>query len=143
MHPALLAAFGGLLIGLASWLLLASLGRVAGISSLAAALVSPNADEAQGSAWRMVFVLGLVVGGLIASQYAPTPPQIMRPVWVLVTAGFLVGFGTVLGSGCTSGHGVCGLGRRSVRSLAATVSFMLAGFATVFFIQTYTGSAYL
>lgn len=143
MHPALTAATGGLLIGLASWLLLASLGRVAGISSIASALVAPNAQEARGSAWRMVFVLGLVIGGLLATQYVPAQTMVMRPIWVLITAGLLVGFGTVLGSGCTSGHGVCGLGRRSVRSLVATLCFMAAGFASVFCIQWATGSAYL
>ncbi len=143
MHPALQAALGGVFIGLASWLLLASLGKVAGISGIAGALISPNPDESHDTAWRMVFVLGLVIGGLVATQFYPAPLQTMRPLWVLIVAGLLVGFGTVLGSGCTSGHGVCGLGRRSVRSLVATLTFMAAGFATVFCVQLLTGSAYL
>ncbi len=143
MHPALQAAIGGILIGLASWLLLASLGRVAGISGIAAAVIAPNKDEANDTAWRLVFVLGLVIGGLIAYQFVNVPLQAARPSWLLVAAGLLVGFGTVLGSGCTSGHGVCGLGRRSLRSLVATCTFMASGFATVFLINAVTGKAML
>jgi uncharacterized protein len=141
MHPALQAAIGGLLIGLASWLLLASLGRVAGISGITAAVIAPTKDEAKDGAWRLVFVMGLVIGGLLAFQFVNVPALAARPTWVLLAAGLLVGFGTVLGSGCTSGHGVCGLGRRSVRSLAATCTFMAAGFATVFIINALTGKA--
>ena len=134
---------GGLLIGLASWLLLASLGRVAGISGIAAAVIAPNKDEASDTAWRLVFVLGLVIGGLIAFQFVNVPSQSARPTWLLIVAGLVVGFGTVLGSGCTSGHGVCGLGRRSIRSLVATCTFIVAGFATVFVINAITGKAML
>ncbi len=134
---------GGLLIGLASWLLLASLGRVAGVSSIAAAVIAPNKDEANDTAWRLVFVMGLVIGGLIAYQFVNVPALQPRSTWLLVIAGLTVGFGTVLGSGCTSGHGVCGLGRRSVRSLAATCMFMATGFATVFVVHAVTGKAML
>jgi uncharacterized protein len=141
LHNFLQPLTGGLLIGLASWLLLASLGRVAGISGIAAAAIAPNKDEASDTAWRLVFVMGLVIGGLIAYQFVTVPAPEARPMWLLVLAGLLVGFGTVLGSGCTSGHGVCGLGRRSLRSLVATCTFMAAGFATVYVIHAITGKA--
>ncbi len=134
---------GGLLIGLASWLLLASLGRVAGISSITSAVIAPSKDEASDTAWRLVFVMGLIVGGLVAYPFFNVPTQASRPMWLLLMAGLLVGFGTVLGSGCTSGHGVCGLGRRSVRSLAATCTFMATGFATVLIVNAITGKAML
>jgi uncharacterized protein len=123
---------GGVLIGLASWLLLASLGRVAGISGIASSwLVSKGSSNV----WRAVFLVGLMAGGWVAAQLMAVPITPMRPAWLLCIAGVLVGFGTVLGSGCTSGHGVCGLGRRSLRSLLATLTFMLAGFATVFCVN--------
>jgi uncharacterized protein len=141
--PFLQPLVGGLIIGLASWFLLASIGRVAGISGITAAAIAPTANEKPDSLWRWMFVAGLVIGGLIVAQFVATPVQAMRPLWVLVAAGLLVGFGTVLGAGCTSGHGVCGLGRRSVRSLVATLSFMGAGMATVFIIQAVTGKTML
>ncbi|WP_332774780.1 YeeE/YedE family protein [Polaromonas sp.] len=120
---------GGLLIGLSSWLLLASLGRVAGISGIAAAVLGPAQAE---TAWRWAFLLGLVVAGAAVTAWLQIPAAPWRPAARLVTAGLLVGFGAVLGSGCTSGHGVCGLGRRSARSLMATLVFMSTGAATVF-----------
>jgi uncharacterized protein len=132
-HPFLQAAVGGLLIGLASWLLLASLGRIAGISGIASgALVHTKGALAGERAWRWAFVAGLVLAGATAAALLNTPVMATRPLPLLIIAGLLVGFGTVLGSGCTSGHGVCGLGRRSVRSLVATLTFMGAGVATVF-----------
>ena len=126
MHPAWSALLGGACIGLASWLLLASVGKVAGISGIASGLFS------QGGSWRWAFMLGLVAGGAVFTAWFAPPESAARPVWLLLAAGLLVGFGTVLGSGCTSGHGVCGLGRRSVRSLAAVLVFMGCGMATVF-----------
>ena len=134
---------GGVLIGLASWLLLASLGRVAGVSGIAAAVVSPTKADASNTGWRVVFMIGLILGGWAAHQWLAVPTQASRPYSLLVLAGLLVGFGTVLGSGCTSGHGVCGLGRRSLRSLAATLTFMGTGFMTVFAIHAITGKAML
>lgn len=126
MHPFLQATLGGILIGAASWLLLASLGRVAGISGIVAGALSPQPGE---RAWRWAFLAGLVGVGALLTWGGPVLPS---PHWaVLVAAGLLVGVGTVLGSGCTSGHGVCGLGRRSRRSLVATGVFMGCGFATV------------
>jgi uncharacterized protein len=133
---------GGVLIGLASWLLLSSLGRVAGVSGIAASALSPEPSE-KGSDrfWRWAFLIGLVLGGALSAGWLQTPSVSTRPMWLLIAAGLLVGVGTVLGSGCTSGHGVCGLGRRSVRSLVATLVFMGAGFATVFVINLMTGRA--
>ncbi len=136
MHPFLQAALGGVLIGLASWLLLASLGRVAGISGIVAGLLAKQPGE---RGWRWAFVAGLVGVGALLTHGAALPPASPAPSWgVLAVAGLLVGVGTVLGAGCTSGHGVCGLGRRSARSLVATVVFMVTGFATVF-IAAYAG----
>ena len=137
MHPFLQSLAGGVLIGLASWLLLFSLGRVAGISGIAGGLIAPRAAPAGDRGWRWAFVLGLVLAGT-AMAWAMGQPQAMpRPILLLLAAGLLVGYGTVTGSGCTSGHGVCGLGRRSARSLAATLTFMGFGFATVAIVNTF------
>jgi uncharacterized membrane protein YedE/YeeE len=123
--------FGGALIGLASALLLFTDGRVAGISGiLARALVPERGDFA----WRAAFLLGLPLG---ASAVIRTTQDLhgftITTSWpLLVAGGLLVGFGTALGDGCTSGHGVCGISRLSPRSIVATLAFMAAGFATVF-----------
>ena len=130
---------GGLLIGLASWLLLASLGRVAGVSGITAAALAPTTIEKPDTAWRYVFIVGLVIGGFLTYQFINVPVLAARPTWLLLVAGLIVGFGTVLGSGCTSGHGVCGIGRRSARSIVATMTFMLTGFVTLFIINALTG----
>ncbi len=133
LHPYLQALSGGVLIGLASWLLLASLGRVTGISGITAVALSPAKNtSAEDTSWRWAFLAGLVVMGGIATLGLKPPSNIDQPWGTLALAGLLVGFGTVIGSGCTSGHGVCGLGRRSLRSLVATATFMASGFATVF-----------
>ena len=133
LHPFAQATIGGLIIGLASWLLLAALGRVAGISGIAASALfggEPNA----GASWRWWFLAGLIIVGGLASWLLPSRGAAIASqpglVWTLI-AGLLVGFGSVLGSGCTSGHGVCGIGRRSGRSIMATLVFMAAGMATV------------
>jgi uncharacterized membrane protein YedE/YeeE len=137
---ALQALAGGVLIGLASWLLLAALGRVAGISGIAAGAMVP-AKEEQGALglWRKMFLLGLIGGGALAFAIISPPLTATRPLPLLIVAGLLVGVGTIMGSGCTSGHGVCGLGRRSARSLVATLSFMGAGVITVTLMQLLTG----
>ena len=141
---ALQALGGGILVGLASWLLLASLGRVAGISGIAASALAPAAtDSHSDTLWRWAFLLGLVSGGAAATAWLHPAMLAARPAWVLIAAGLLVGVGTVLGSGCTSGHGVCGIGRRSRRSLVATLVFMGSGFATVFAIYLIAGRAYI
>jgi uncharacterized protein len=132
LHPFVQSALGGILIGLASWLLLASLGRVAGISGIAVGAFMPTKGAPrEETTWRWAFVVGLVGVGAIAASLLHIPAIATRPLPLLIVAGLLVGFGTVLGSGCTSGHGVCGIGRRSVRSLVATLVFMGAGIATV------------
>ncbi len=137
---ALQAVTGGVLIGLASWFLLVSIGRIAGVSGIAASAMVPAPTDIKADRfWRVAFILGLVIGGAIASAWVPTPAQTLRPILLLILAGLLVGVGTVMGSGCTSGHGVCGLGRRSGRSLAATLVFMGVGFATTFLVFSVVG----
>ena len=127
------ALAGGVLIGLAAVLLALFNGRVAGISGIVGALLPPRA---QGGAWRVAFVVGMLAAPLLYSLFATVPAAESQVNWpVLVVAGLLVGFGTRLGSGCTSGHGVCGLSRMSPRSLVATLAFMGAGFVTVFLIR--------
>ena len=125
------ALAGGLLIGLAAALLILLEGRIAGISGIVGGLLQPlrKGDVA----WRAAFALGLVAAPLLYQALAELPQSRIDTGWAtLVVAGVLVGFGSRLGSGCTSGHGVCGLSRRSPRSLVATIVFMTAGFATVF-----------
>jgi uncharacterized membrane protein YedE/YeeE len=121
---------GGVLIGLASALLLFSLGRLAGISGIFAGLIAPTAGE---WSWRAAFVGGLLAGGLLVRWWLPEMlgPGTGRPLLVLIAAGVLVGAGTRLGGGCTSGHGVCGLGRFSPRSLVAVLTFMVVAAITV------------
>lgn len=127
------ALAGGVLIGLAAaWLLLID-GRVLGASGLLGGLIPPGAGDWQ---WRLAALLGLIVAPSVAGLlFAPTRPTIAANPVILVVAGLLVGFGTRLANGCTSGHGVCGLARLSPRSLAATGTFMAAGFLTVFLIR--------
>lgn len=135
MHPFLWSLFGGVLIGLSSWLLLFTLGRVAGISGIASGLLAPSSFRSE-HAWRWAFVLGLVGAGAVMATLTAQAPLAQRPLPLLIVAGLLVGYGTVTGSGCTSGHGVCGLGRRSMRSLVATLVFMGLGMATVAVAKT-------
>lgn len=124
----LLALLGGALIGSGGALLLLTHGRIAGISGIVGGLVQRATPD---RAWRLAFVGGLVVAGVVASRVAPTAiGASVRPLAVVVTAGLLVGFGTRLGSGCTSGHGVCGLSRGSARSLVAVLTFMITGAIT-------------
>jgi uncharacterized protein len=135
------ATAGGILIGLASWLLLAAMGRVAGVSGIAASVLVPDSgDDRTERAWRVAFLVGLVSTGAAASSLLPTPPIAVRPFAGLMVAGLLVGFGTVLGSGCTSGHGVCGIGRGSLRSIVATLVFMVVGALTVFLLAAFRNS---
>lgn len=121
---------GGLLIGAAASILLYSLGRIAGISGIVWGAVSGQADND----WRWLFIMGLVLGPLLYHSLSgtPYPPPSPLPWWQAVVGGLLVGIGVKLGSGCTSGHGVCGLGRLSIRSLAATLTFMCTGIITVY-----------
>jgi len=123
---------GGALIGLAAVMLMALTGRIAGVSGIAVRLFPPYADhELTG---RLAFVAGLIAAPvvvLVATGRLPAQ-TIQASVGILVLSGLLVGFGSVWGNGCTSGHGVCGLSRLSMRSLVATVTFMATGIATVF-----------
>jgi len=127
MHPYVFSFAGGLLIGAAVWLLLTGLGRVAGISGIMAATIG----QPTAGAWRLAFLAGLIGGGLLFARLFNVSAVTVAPGPTLIIAGLLVGFGTVVSGGCTSGHGVCGLGRRSLRSLVATLTFMVAGAATV------------
>ena len=122
---------GGALIGLASVLLLIANGRIAGVSGIVAGLLRPAAGD---TAWRVTFVLGLWLGGIVywIIRGAPFDVELVASTPTLIVAGLLVGFGTRMGSGCTSGHGVCGIARLSPRSIVATLVFMAAGFVTVF-----------
>jgi len=127
------ALAGGLLIGLAAASFILLSGRIAGISGILGGLLRPARGDV---AWRLAFLGGLVVAPLIwALVAAPPAMQIGAGKANLVVAGLLVGLGTRYGSGCTSGHGVCGISRLSPRSLAATLAFMLAGFVTVFVLR--------
>lgn len=126
------ALLGGALIGTAAVALMAATGRIAGISGIAVRLLPPYGDR--GFAGRLAFVLGIVVAPLfVALVTGSLPvPRIEATTPLLALAGLLVGFGAVWGNGCTSGHGVCGLSRLSMRSLVATAVFMTTAIATVF-----------
>ena len=127
------ALAGGALVGIAAAMLLLLNGRIAGISGIVGGLLKPAKGDL---AWRAAFALGLVLAPAVYELAAdPAPPRIEAGWGTLVLAGLLVGIGTRYGSGCTSGHGVCGLSRLSPRSLAATAAFMGAGFATVFVVR--------
>ncbi|NAO98826.1 YeeE/YedE family protein [Vreelandella titanicae] len=138
---------GGVLIGLSATWLMATLGRIAGISGIIGTLITtrPKGD----SAWRLAFVLGLVSGPAVAlfigglGNVVNSPGEVIgQPsggVPLMLVAGLLVGLGTGLGSGCTSGHGVCGLARLSMRSLVATVTFLIAAIITVFVVRHVMG----
>jgi uncharacterized membrane protein YedE/YeeE len=127
------ALAGGLLIGLASAMFLLVNGRIAGISGILGGLLRPNKGDI---GWRIAFLAGLVGAPLVYGVFAALPSvQVDADNATLIIAGLLVGMGTRYGSGCTSGHGVCGLSRRSPRSMAATAAFMMAGFVTVFAVR--------
>jgi uncharacterized membrane protein YedE/YeeE len=133
------ALLGGLLIGAAASLLLLGVGRIAGISGIAGGIL---VGAREGSGWRVFFLAGLPLGGLIVAWLrGGLAIDISASPIALVAAGLLVGFGTELGSGCTSGHGVCGLARGSRRSLVATLTFMAAGAITVFVVRHGLGGA--
>ncbi|MDR9839762.1 MULTISPECIES: YeeE/YedE family protein [Burkholderiales] len=128
---------GGLMIGIATALFLVFNGRIAGISGIVGGLLTPARGDI---AWRLAFVGGLVLSPLVFSSIAPLPQVHIEAGYpVLILAGLLVGIGTRYGSGCTSGHGVCGLSRRSPRSMVATVAFMFAGFVTVYVVRHVVG----
>src|SRR5688572_19722783 len=125
---------GGILVGIAAAVLVLFNGRIAGISGIVGGLLTASRGDI---AWRLAFLLGLLVAPLATLLY-PVTPRIEAGFGMLLIAGLLVGIGTSYASGCTSGHGVCGLSRLSPRSLAATIAFMVAGVATVFLIRHWT-----
>lgn len=125
----LLSFSGGVLIGGATWILLLFCGRIAGISGIIGGLLSPGSRDRH---WRLAFLLGIVISPLLYGFVHTLPVIEVNASWsILVIAGLLVGVGTRYGSGCTSGHGVCGLSRLSLRSLVATLTFMAVAFVTV------------
>lgn len=128
------ALLGGVLIGTSVSLMLLWNGRVTGISGIINGALSPAKGDTQ---WRWLFIIGLFLGGLTMKQLNPKVFEntLNSEVWTTVAAGLLVGFGTVMGSGCTSGHGVCGISRMSSRSFVATVIFMVAGIAAVYLFR--------
>ena len=133
MNTWALGLAGGALIGLAATLLLWSIGRIAGISGIVNGIVEGTRGDRD---WRIAFIAGMMIAGAVALQFLPGPARAQTGATpLLLAAGFLVGFGTRMGNGCTSGHGVCGLGRLSRRSLAAVATFMAAGMATVLVVR--------
>lgn len=127
---------GGLLIGLAVTIMLLFNGRVIGISGIIAGLIKPAKNE---TFWRFNFILGLLVGGLLLKFFSPAVFEntLHISTYQIVAAGLLVGFGTLLGNGCTSGHGVCGISRLSLRSMIATAAFMASGILVVFILRKF------
>ena len=124
------AAIGGVLIGIAVAMFAFVNGRIAGVSGIVGGLLRPAPSDI---VWRIAFVAGLIAAPIVYAISAALPPVIIEAGYpTLVVAGLLVGVGTRYGAGCTSGHGVCGISRLSPRSIVATLSFMAAGFATVF-----------
>lgn len=123
------AAIGGALIGIACTLLLVLYGKIAGISGI---VKSVFAKVNSGSRWQLYFILGLLLAGVAVRVFAPSllEAELQLSPWLIVVAGLLVGVGTTLANGCTSGHGVCGMSRFSTRSWVATCTFMLVAFIT-------------
>lgn len=128
------ALIGGGIIGLAVSIMLLFNGRVTGISGIVNGILTPQKGD---TAWRLYFVAGLLIGGGLLQLVYPQVwgESLVTPLWTTVVAGLLVGFGTILGSGCTSGHGVCGISRLSPRSIIATVTFIAAGMIAVIILR--------
>ena len=124
------AAIGGALIGLSAVLLMLLIGRIAGISGIFGGLLNLRSED---KGWRIAFIAGLILAPVLAGLvgYGMAPPKLPASWTVIVAAGLLVGFGTRLGGGCTSGHGICGIARLSPRSIVATIVFMVTAVATV------------
>jgi len=129
---------GGLLIGLSATVMLLFNGRITGVSGILSGLLTYTAGE---WLWRLFFLLGMIAGAFFFVSVFPDSfkPRTDFPLGLLIAAGFLVGFGTRLGGGCTSGHGICGIGRLSPRSIVATMVFMASGAVSVFFIRHIIG----
>ncbi len=133
------ALMGGVLIGVAVSLMLALNGRVTGISGIIGSLLRPRKGDIS---WRVSFLGGLLAGGILLNLFYPKAFQIFSSAQIVdyAVAGVLVGFGTLLGGGCTSGHGVCGISRLSMRSILATVTFILFGILSLFIFKFLRGS---
>ncbi|PVZ81751.1 YeeE/YedE family protein [Serratia sp. S1B] len=128
----LLSLFGGILIGCAAWILILFCGRILGISGIIGGLLSPKTPD---RGWRLAFLVGIIISPLLYRLIHPLPDSEVTASWpMVIIAGLLVGLGTRYGSGCTSGHGVCGLSRLSLRSLVATLIFMGSAFVTVWLV---------
>ncbi len=138
MSGLLLPLFGGALIGISSFAMLALLGRITGISGIVGSVLTTR----DGNGWRWAFLAGLLLAQPMFYGLTATPPPLPSDAGMLLTviAGLLVGFGTRLGGGCTSGHGVCGIGRLAPRSLAATATFIGTGMLTVFIMRHLVGA---
>ena len=134
-----LSAIGGLLIGLSAVALMAALGRIAGISGMLGNLLPPVTEGDWG--WRLAFLLGMIAAPLVLMFATGAMPEIEVPVTtpMLIIGGLIAGVGVSYGSGCTSGHGVCGMARLSTRSIAATLTFMLTTGLTVFLVRHVVG----
>jgi uncharacterized membrane protein YedE/YeeE len=134
MHPFILATLGGGLIGIAAVMMMGLKGRISGVSGILTGAFTESADE---RLWRLLFVVGIIIGGAIpvALSVDFKPPEPDASVLVVIIGGLLVGLGTGLGSGCTSGHGICGISRLSPRSIVATCTFMAAGFICVYLLR--------
>jgi uncharacterized membrane protein YedE/YeeE len=132
------AAAGGALIGLSAVLLMWLNGRIAGVSGIFSGALFGGADD---RLWRLTFIVGIAVGSALAWLFLGEPfaPRSGFPVPATIVAGLLVGFGTALGSGCTSGHGICGIARLSPRSILATATFLLAAIATSWIVRQGAG----
>lgn len=132
------ALAGGILIGLSATIMLLFNGRVTGISNILSGLLTPSTGE---WLWRLVFLTGMMIGTVSYIYIFPDSftPRTDFPLYLVITGGFLVGFGTRLGRGCTSGHAICGIARLSPRSIIATCTFMFSGGITVFVIRHLLG----
>ncbi|MFK7871963.1 MAG: YeeE/YedE family protein [Oligoflexales bacterium] len=140
MNSYVSALTGGFIIGFSASLFLLFKGRVFGVSGIIGGIVRPVSEDVL---WRVVILLGLISGGFLTLVFFPEafPKKYSGGILELIVAGFLVGFGTQLGEGCTSGHGVCGVSRLSVRSMIATTTFIVFGVLTVFFFHGGGGRA--
>src|SRR6056300_232003 len=132
------ALYGGLIIGLSATLLFALAGRIAGISGIVTAAIKPGSDRA----WRWLFIVGLLLVGFAYHYFsgAPAPQLARQSYWLAIAGGLIVGIGVRRGSGCTSGHGVCGIARFSKRSIVSTVVFMGAGIVTATLVNILLGA---
>ncbi|MDT0596267.1 YeeE/YedE family protein [Glaciecola petra] len=128
---------GGAILGASSLLLLIATGRIAGISGIIGNMLTRGANNG----WRLMFLIGLALGPLLAAPSGYILPEIDASWWMIIIGGLLVGFGSAYGSGCTSGHGICGMGRLSARSMTAVVTFMVVAAVTVFVIRHIVGGA--